>query len=79
MLIGFVSQHATSAELLVSLDATYAKDMLEGMGSAEGSGTPSGQLVMFWSILGLRMGPGKLFDEERRVNDMKIGSEQWEI
>lgn len=72
-LIGFGSQQATRAELLVSLDATMAKVMLDGMARVEGSGTPSGQLVPFQDIVSLWMGPGWTFEEKKRKIALNFG------
>lgn len=57
MLIGFGLQQATSAGLLVLVDGTKAKVMLDGMLTFEASGIPSGQLEAFQDMMSLRVGP----------------------
>lgn len=50
-LTGFGPQQAMRAGLVVLLDATTAKVMLDGIARVEGSGTPSGQVVMFKDMM----------------------------
>lgn len=50
-LTGFGPQQAMSAGLVVSLDETTAKVMLDGIARVEGSGTPSGQVVTFEDMM----------------------------
>lgn len=63
MLIGLGLQQATNAWLLVLVDGTNAKVMLDVMSTFEASGTPSGQLEAFHDMVSLRVGPGMAVEE----------------
>lgn len=51
ILIGFGSQQVIKAGLLLLMDGTTAKVMLEGMSTCEDSGIPSGQVVVFQDMV----------------------------
>lgn len=79
ILTGFGSQQVTNAWLLVLMDGTKAKVMLEGMSTCEDSGSPSGQLVVFQDMVSLLMRSGRVFEEGDTMEVVKSRSERFKL